>query len=68
MEYNVNEQKESEFKHICGQCNLGFNTEQEYLDHDCNKTGFKPTDQEHLGKAFKAISKAALERGANRNK
>lgn len=52
--------------HICGQCNQQFNTEEDYLGHKCPSTGFTPTQPEHLGPEFKAISEAALARGATR--
>lgn len=55
-------------RHICGQCKKEFKTEKAYLEHKCGKTGFKPTEPEHLGKAFEFVSKAALERGAVRKK
>lgn len=55
-----------ELKNICGQCNQGFASEQEYLDHTCATTGFTPQDPEHLGPEFVAASQAALERGAKR--
>ncbi len=53
-------------KHICGKCGQSFNSEQEYLDHVCTETGFKPTDIEHQGEEFKAVSEAALKRGEER--
>ena len=49
---------------ICGKCKEAFGTVEEYLNHTCSKTGFKPTQIEHLGKGFKTISEAALKRGA----
>ena len=36
-------------KHVCGQCQNGFATEEEYLAHTCEKTGYKPTQPEHTG-------------------
>ena len=53
-------------KHICSDCKLEFDTHEAYLEHTCEKTGFKPTDPKHLGKAFESISKVALERGQAR--
>ena len=51
-------------KHVCGQCQEEFETEDQYLDHECPATGFTPRDPEHLGDDFKAVSEAALARGA----
>jgi hypothetical protein len=53
-------------KHICGQCNQEFDTEQKYLDHTCKVTGFTPKDPENLGEGFQVISEVALARGAKR--
>jgi hypothetical protein len=53
-------------KHLCAQCEQVFATEQEYLDHKCEKTGFQPTDPRHLGEEFKAVSEAAVARGEAR--
>lgn len=50
--------------HKCAACNQEFSTEDQYLDHVCPSTGFTPRDPENLGEDFKAISEAALERGA----
>lgn len=50
--------------HKCGKCEAEFKTEQEYLDHVCEITGVTPADIENLGPEFKAISDAALARGA----
>jgi uncharacterized OB-fold protein len=55
-----------EYAHVCGQCGGGFNTDAEYCAHKCVKTGFKPTELGHHGEAGKAISEAALKRGAER--
>jgi hypothetical protein len=33
-------------KHVCGVCQESFDTEEQYLDHQCT-TGFTPTDVEH---------------------
>jgi hypothetical protein len=54
--------------HICGSCSKGFSTEEAYLKHKCQKTGFKPTQAGHLGKDFEEVSKAALARGKARAK
>jgi len=48
----------------CGQCNFKGSTE-EYYEHEC-ASGFKPTEPENLGTEFKAISEAAIKRGAER--
>jgi hypothetical protein len=53
-------------KHICGQCLKEFDSEADYLDHFCDVTGFKPTQPEHFGKDFVAVSEAALARGKKR--
>jgi predicted nucleic acid-binding Zn-ribbon protein len=50
--------------HICSRCKAEFATEQEYLNHVCPETGFKPTEQDHQGDEFKAVSEAAIARGA----
>lgn len=52
--------------HLCGQCNQQFTSENAYLNHQCNATGFTPTDPAHLGPEFEAIQKAALARGEER--
>ena len=55
-------------KHVCGQCDTEFGTVDEYLDHECENTGFTPRDPEHLGEDFQAVSQAALERGEEQKK
>lgn len=60
-------------KHVCGRCSHikgegVFATRDEYLAHKCQKTGFKPTQLEHLGKVFESVSKKALERGEAKSK
>ena len=50
----------------CGQCEKHFKSLEGYLDHECKKTGYKPTQAENLGEDFKAISEAALQRGNKR--
>ncbi len=52
--------------HVCGQCRKEFETEEQYLEHTCEKTGFNPTQPENLGEEFALISKAAIDRGAAR--
>lgn len=52
--------------HVCGQCGEGFDTEKQYLEHKCAKTGFKPTEPENLGEGFAKISEAAIKRGEER--
>lgn len=52
--------------HKCGRCDKSFKTEDAYLNHECAATGYKPTEPEHHGPEFAAISEAALARGAQR--
>lgn len=33
-------------KHICGQCQKEFKKEEEYLEHECEVLGRKPTEPE----------------------
>lgn len=59
-----------DLKHICGACTKGFATEQEYIDHTCEKTGATPASFEHqeaTGNAMGAISEASLKRGLERS-
>lgn len=56
----------AESRHICGPCQEGFGSEEQYLDHQCPETGFTPRDPQNLGERFASISGAALERGAER--
>ena len=63
MEIDVNEKKQSQYPEVCGKCEMGFDTTQEYLDHICGETGYKPSEPENLGKAFVQVSRKALERG-----
>jgi hypothetical protein len=51
---------------VCGQCEQTFETEENYLSHDCEKSGFTPRDPENLGDIFKLISENALKRGEAR--
>lgn len=51
--------------HICGTCEASFDTEEQYVAHQCT-SGFTPADPEHLGAEFVAIQRAALERGLER--
>ena len=53
-------------KHICGQCGLGFDTDEQYCDHECVKTGFTPKQPEHLGEEFVKVSETAQKRGAEK--
>ena len=57
-------------KIICGPCGEVFEDNQAYLDHVCEKTGYKPTQIEQQdalsGGRFSLQSKAALARGAKR--
>jgi len=57
-------------KHICNPCGGEFDTEEEYIDHTCEKSGTTPADPENLVKTttpnFFYISEKALERGAER--
>jgi hypothetical protein len=48
----------------CGQKFEGADCVQQYYDHTCPATNFKPTDPRHLGPEFAAISAAAVARGA----
>lgn len=53
-------------KHIDGLTGLVFATDEAYANHKSPVTGFSPKENEHQGEAFKAVSEAALERGAAR--
>lgn len=53
-------------RNVCGNCNEGFENEDQYLDHQCAVTGFTPRDPQNLGERFAEISKAAIERGEER--
>lgn len=53
-------------KHICGQCQKGFDTEEEYISHVCEKSGVTPADPANLGDEFAKVSEAALLRGNKR--
>ena len=59
-------------KVFCGACGKEFKTNEEYLNHTCEKTGYKPTQIEHLDALsngrFSLQSKAALARGEARKK
>ena len=48
----------------CGQKFEGNDCVQQYYDHTCPATNFKPTDPRHFGPEFAAISAAAQQRGA----
>lgn len=55
---------------ICGACGVGFETEQQYLDHQCDTTGFTPADIEHQDVItdgnFSKIAEEACKRGEER--
>lgn len=57
-------------KHVCGPCGQGFDTEEEYLDHKCEKSGATPKDIEHLEATTtpdaSKIAEAAQARGEER--
>lgn len=57
-------------QHICGICEQGFFSDEEYLTHVCPNTNYQPQEIEHqdalTGGRFSQISNAALERGAKR--
>ena len=57
-------------KQICGQCEKSFNSSEDYLQHTCEQTGFKPNTVEHLDATsngqFSKQSQKALERGEAR--
>lgn len=55
-------------KHLCGPCGKGFDSEEEYLGHACEKAeGAKPTTPEYLIKTttkhFARISESSQKRG-----
>lgn len=58
-------------KHNCAVCGKGFDTEAEYLAHECT-TGFTPTDVEHQDALtdgqFSKQAEQALKRGEERKK
>lgn len=69
MEYDVNKQQENKLPHVCGQCEMGFATDTEYVAHTCIKTGHTPADIEHaiaVDPNYAKISEAALTRGNRR--
>ena len=35
-------------KHICGQCKKEFKSEEGYLKQECEVTGHKPSEPEHI--------------------
>lgn len=59
--------EETTQQHVCGQCKNVFVSDEEYLDHKCELTGFNPTEPEHHGAHFKKIQEAALRRGEEKN-
>lgn len=52
--------------HICGQCEVKFDSEETYLEHTCESSGFTPQEPEHLGEDFTLVQHAALLRGATK--
>lgn len=50
--------------HVCGQCQLQFETENEYLTHVCSELSVCPTDPRAMGADYEAIQQAALTRGS----
>lgn len=50
-------------KHVDSLSGLVFDTEEAYCNHKSPITGFKPTELEHQGERFKAVSEQALKRG-----
>lgn len=48
---------------ICGQCELEFDGDTEYLAHICDVTGVDPTDPQSMGKHWQTIQAEALKRG-----
>lgn len=58
--------------HKCGQCDLSFHSEADYLAHLCQKSGYNPTQIEHqdilTGGIFSKQAESALDRGAKRKK
>lgn len=55
-----------EQKHVCARCGNEFVSETDYVNHDCNVTGVKPSDPVSMGPAYEVIQAKALERGAAR--
>lgn len=49
-------------EHVCGLTGQRFASEQEYLDHTSEVTGYKPTDIEHHGVQGIKVAEKALER------
>ena len=53
--------------HKCGACNSEYQEEQQYLDHECESTGFKPTEIEHqdelTGGMASKVAESAIQRG-----
>ncbi len=56
--------------YACGACKAVFDSNALYIAHKCSVTGFTPADIEHQDKMTHGqasiVSKAALERGANK--
>ncbi len=53
-------------KHVCSPCGKEFDTEEQYLDHECSVSGVTPRDPKNLGSDFKSVQEAALKRGEAR--
>ena len=47
---------------------MGFDSEENYLSHTCEKSGYQPTEPENLGEEFEAISNAAIARGNEKSR
>ena len=60
--------KTKELKNLCGLCGKGFDSDEEYCGHTCEKTGVTPADPEHQGPEFIAIAESARKRGEERKK
>lgn len=52
--------------HKCGKCDGEFDSEESYVAHACEATGFTPADAEHQGPEFVAVQEAAVARGEER--
>lgn len=51
---------------ICGKCEKEYKTQNGYLNHTCDVTGFTPTEPEHQGEQFVRQSIAAHKRGGSK--
>lgn len=52
-------------KHACSSCENEFDSEDAYLNHTCEVTGFQPTKPQHHGEQFVRQSIEALKRGGS---